>query len=105
MTYSNAKQKMREGHLVSRPHYAYDGIFFFIRPEVELHPLFIVTEVKSIPKAFKESLVGKTFTEGETIRFSEYICKREAKNLVTQGWQPSEADAVALDWAVYRPQL
>lgn len=100
MKFGEALEAVKEGKLAARAGWNDKGMFIFMRPADELDPQFIINGVKSLPQAYKDTLKGVTFQEGEKVKFRAYLCPKAADNSVVNGWQPNQLDMLTDDWEV-----
>lgn len=98
LTFGEAIERIKAGSLVSRKGWNGKGMFIFMRPADELDPMFIIEKVKSLPEDFKKTLKNVTFSEGDKIKFTAYLCMKAADNTIVNGWLPSQTDILAEDW-------
>jgi len=100
MNFGEALQAVKQGKLAQRQGWNGKGMFIFMRPADNLDPLFIIDKVKSLPQSYKDTLKNVTFTEGEQIHFTAYLCLKAADNSVVNGWLASQTDMLAEDWGI-----
>jgi hypothetical protein len=100
LTFGQAVEAVKQGKLISREGWNGKGMFVFMRPADELEPGFIINNVKSLPEAYKETLKNKTFSEGQKIKFGEYLCMKAADESIVNGWLASQTDMLANDWCI-----
>jgi hypothetical protein len=100
LSFGKAIDAAKDGKLIARSGWNGKGMFVFMRPSDHLEPSFIIEKVKSLPQAFKNTLIGVTFREGETIKFGSYLCMKAADNSIVNGWLASQTDMLANDWEI-----
>lgn len=99
LSFGEALEVVKEGGLVKRNGWNGKNMFIFMRPGDSIDPAQI-QQIKSLPHAYKTTLVGVTFQEGERIKFTSYLCMKAADNSVVNGWLASQTDMLACDWEV-----
>lgn len=105
LSFAEALNAVKMGYLISREGWNGKGMFVFMRPADELDPQFIIEKVKSLPKAYKNTLKNVTFQEGEKIKFGAYLCMKAADNSIVNGWLASQTDMLSEDWCILKPVL
>ncbi len=100
LTFGQAIEAVKQGKLIAREGWNGKGMFVFQRPADELDPVFITDKVKSLPQAYKDTLKNVTFSEGEKIKFTAYLCMKAADNSVVNGWLASQTDMLSSDWCI-----
>lgn len=99
MTFGEAIDVLKQGRLVRRVGWVDKGMFLFIRPADSLSVDFIVDKVKSLPDSFK-SWVSDNYEVKDSIMFAKYICMRDADGSITNGWNATQEDMLAVDWEI-----
>ena len=99
MSFGDAIEVLKQGGLVRRVGWVDKGMFLFIRPADSLSVDFIVDKVKSLPDSFK-SWVSDNYEVKDSIMFAKYICMRDADGSITNGWNATQEDMLAVDWEI-----
>ena len=99
LTFGEALELVKQGKLIARAGWNGKQMFVFLRPGDLLDPQFIIDKVKSLPEAYKNTLKNVTFTEGEAIKFTPYLCMKAADNSIVNGWLASQTDMLSNDWS------
>lgn len=95
MDFYEAIAKAHEGKRVRRIKWneSHTDIFVFARPSDTLTKDFI-PKVKSLPETVKNHFVSIK----KDIKFSQYLCLFNGRDMVMNNWQPSDLDKIASDW-------
>lgn len=97
---------LKAGKLVTRKGWNGKGMFVFMRPADELSPEMVVNKVKSLPKAVKDyvhndgplvPLADRT----DNIKFTPYLCMKNAQGEIMNGWAATQTDMLAEDWELF----
>lgn len=110
LTFGEAVEATKNGHLISREGWNGKGMFVFMRPADELSVDFIVNKVKSLPKSVKDYFSGRFYDPTKNdqevpstevmVRFSSYLCMKAADSSIVNGWLPSQTDMLSNDWCI-----
>ena len=109
MDFGKAIEALKEGKRVAREGWNGKGMFVFMRPADELDIDFLVDKVQSLPQSVKDYYVrdildenGDRLPVGENgnVKFTAYMCLKDAKGEIVNGWMGSQTDILAEDWVV-----
>lgn len=109
LNFGEALEAVKIGELISREGWNKEGKFVFLRPADELHIDMVVNKVKSLPQSVKDyygqDMVDKDgnpidLEEDDVVKFTAYLCLKDADGTIINGWQPSQADMLAKDWCL-----
>lgn len=96
---------LKAGKKVARKGWNGKGMFVFMRPADELDAYFVVEKVKSVPQSVKDYIIKHyTFSITEavngknTVKFTSYLCMKNAQGEVMNGWAATQTDMLAEDW-------
>lgn len=98
-TFGQALESVKQGKLVAREGWNGKGMFIFMRPGDTLDDKFIINNVKSLPRAFREYVNNNSSFDSST-KFNPYICLKAADGAVVNGWAPSQTDILSNDWVI-----
>lgn len=101
---------LKAGKRVTRQNWNGKGMFVFMRPADELHIDTVIDKVKSLPQSVKD-FYQKDVTsdsgerifpadENVKIKFTAYLCLKDADGTIVNGWLPSQEDLLAEDWII-----
>ena len=109
MNFGTAIEALKEGKLVTREGWNGKGMFIFMRPSEKLHVEFVATKIKSLPKTVKDyywkdciDVDGKKLDlpEDDVVEFTSYLCLKDAKGKIVNGWLATQTDILAEDWII-----
>jgi hypothetical protein len=107
MNFGEAIEAAKAGQLVARSGWNGKNMFVFMRPADELDIDMIVHKVKSLPasvKAYYASQTNPNLTDRvddtSKIRFTAYLCMKNAQGEIMNGWAATQTDMLAEDWTV-----
>jgi hypothetical protein len=108
LNFSQALELIRKGKLVQRLGWNGKDMFVFLRPDDEIHIDTVIDKVKSLPDNVKEYFKQDTLNDnGERmypadecvkIKFTSYLCLKDANGNIVNGWSPSQTDMLKNDW-------
>lgn len=107
MTFGEALELVKQGHLVARRGWNGKDMFIFQRPADELPLQMVVQQVKSLPLAVKDYFHFNCIDEegnsipldqGKPVKFTAYLCMKAADGSIVNGWLASQTDMLAEDW-------
>lgn len=95
MDFYEAMAKAIEGKRVRRIKWNASNteIYVFARPSDTLSKDFI-SSIKSLPDTVKSHFVSIQ----KDIKFSQYLCLFNGRDMVMNNWHPSDLDKIASDW-------
>jgi len=108
MTFGEALEQVKQGHLISRKGWNGKGMFIFMRPEDTLDIDTIVNKVKSLPQEVKDYFdsIDDKVNPGEQglakVKFTAYLCMKAADGTIVNGWLASQTDMLANDWNIFK---
>lgn len=107
MNFGEAIEMAKNGHLITRKGWNGKGMFVFMRPGDELPLDMVVQKVKSLPIAVKDYFHNKCNDEdgnaiplekGKPVKFTPYLCMKNAQGEIINGWVASQSDILGEDW-------
>lgn len=101
LTFGLAIELLKQGHRVARKGWNGKNMFIFIRPN-DIISNEHIPNIKSLPdtvKRYYASLSNPT-SEAFDIKFTSYICMKDADDSIVNGWLPSQIDILSEDWEI-----
>lgn len=94
---------LKAGKLVTRKGWNGKGMFVFMRPGDALPEKFIIENVKSLPQSLKVYYKNNPveWDNGGDIRFTPYLCMKNAQGEIMNGWAATQTDMLAEDWQLF----
>ena len=106
MTFGEALEQVKQGHLVARKGWNGKGMFIFMRPEDSIDITTIVHKIKSLPQEVKDYFAKQNAEKGldgsTLINFTPYLCMKAADGTIVNGWLASQTDMLANDWNLFK---
>ena len=105
-SFGQALKSLKSGFLVTRKGWNGKGMFIFIRLADRLPIEFVAKDIKSLPPAVKhyyaQDLEYRSDNpEGDTVRFTAYLCMKAADGTIVNGWLASQTDMLSEDWMIF----
>ena len=108
--FGSAIKALKQGKCVAREGWNGKGMFIFMRPADKLHIDMVIDKVKSLPQSvknyFKQDVLNDKgeriypADENDKVKFTAYLCLKAADGTIVNGWQASQIDMLAEDWAI-----
>lgn len=99
LSFGEAIIAMKFGFTTRRAGWNGKGMFTFMRPSDVISSEVVVGAVKSIPASVKD-WISKNLNDTDSIKFSEYLCLKDAQGNIVNGWLASQSDILANDWEI-----
>ena len=106
-SFGQALESLKSGFLVTRKGWNGKGMFIFMRPADQLPIEFVAKDIKSLPPAVKKYYAQdleyrSDNPEGDTVKFTAYLCMKAADGTVVNGWLASQTDMLSEDWMIFK---
>ena len=110
LNFGQALEALKSGKRVYRSGWNGKGVFIFLRPADELNIAFVVDKVKSLPQSVKDYYAQdiqdengnriEILEESDVVKFTAYICMKDADGTIVNGWLASQTDILSEDWII-----
>lgn len=108
LNFGMALEALKQGKLVARNGWNGKDMFIFQRPEDELTVEMLIEKVKSLPQSVKDHFnnvykgdyLKASDNQPFTVKFTSYLCMKNAQGDIVNGWLASQTDMLAEDWII-----